>query len=220
MTSDVDMKLESTGTNLRGLLGNVTGVFFYDARGGRMAHVPALRALWGNALQEVIGAINPFSKSEEYTEFECIILPLEIDAGILTSNPNSLVATSKMQIVTKSRVNLKSEKIELNIRTTPKQGISISAGDIVNPYIKVEGTLAKPRLAVDEKGVLLSGGAAFATGGLSILAQAAWSRLARAKDPCAAAAAEGKLALSDRFSDLAVPLPASQPPSADRIPRE
>jgi hypothetical protein len=112
-----------------------------------------------------------------------------------------------VQIVTKSQVNLVSEKIEVNIKTTPKQGISFSAGDIVNPYIKVVGTLARPRLAVDEKGVLLSGGAAFATGGLSILAKAAWDRLARSRDPCAAATEQGREALGSRFPELTVSIP-------------
>lgn len=207
MTSDIDIKLEAAGTDLRSLLGNATGVWFYDARGGRVKQIAALRALWGNALNEIIGTINPFSKTEEYAQFECIVLPLEINAGILTSNPSSLVATSKMQIVTKSQVNLASEKIEVNIQTTPKQGISFSAGDIVNPYIKVVGTLARPRLAVDEKGALLSGGAAFATGGLSILAKAAWDRLARSRDPCAAATEQGREALGSRFPELTVSIP-------------
>jgi hypothetical protein len=182
--------------------------------------IPALRALWGNALHEIVGTVNPFSKTAEYTQFECIILPLAIDAGILTSNPSSLIATSKIQIVAKSELKLRSEKIEVDIKTTPKRGISLSAGDIINPYIKVEGTLAKPRLAVDEKGVLLSGGAAFATGGLSVLAQAAWSRLARAKDPCSEASAAGREALGERFPDLPTPVPVPQTPSADSIPRQ
>ena len=220
MTSDIDINLEGTGTDLRSLLGNASGVLYYDARGGRVKEIPALRALWGNALHEIVGTINPFSKTEEYTQFDCIILPLEINAGILIGNPSSLIATSKIQIVTKSQVNLRSEKIEVNMKTTPKQGLSISAGDIVNPYIKVEGTLARPRLAVDEKGVLLSGGAAFATGGLSVLAQAAWSRLARAKDPCSQAAAEGKEMLGGRFPDLEVPVPLPKSPSAASTPGE
>lgn len=207
LTGDVDIKLESTGNNLRTLLGNVTGVFFLNSRGGRAGKNRSLEALYGGALQEIIGTINPFSKAEKYTEFECIVTPIEINSGILSGNPNSLIATSKVQIMTKSRVNLRTEKIEVNIQTTPKQGISISAGEFVNPYIKVVGTLAAPRLAVDEKGVLLSGGAAFATGGLSILARAAWARLARSKDPCTDTVTTGMAALGTRLPTLTVTLP-------------
>jgi hypothetical protein len=86
-------------------------------------------------------------------------------------------------MVVKSSINLQSEKLSLQFETTPRKGFTISAGEILNPYVKVVGTLAKPTLAVDEQGVLISGGAAVATGGLSILAKAAWQRLARDKKP-------------------------------------
>lgn len=210
MRGDFDIRLESTGNDLRSLLGNANGILYVNTRGGHMAKNRTLEALYGNALQEIIGVINPFSKTQDRTVFECVVLPVEINSGILTSNPNSLVATGNLQIVTNSRVDLKTEKLEVNIRTTPKQGISISAGEIVNPYIKVIGTLAAPRLAVDEKGVLLSGGAAVATGGLSILARAAWTRLARSKDPCAQTAADGLEVLAGRLPTLTVPPPVSQ----------
>ena len=52
------------------------------------------------------------------------------------------------------------------------------------------GLLANPRIGVDPKGVLFSGGAAFATAGISIIAKGVWDRMFRAEDPCAVAAAE------------------------------
>jgi hypothetical protein len=66
----------------------------------------------------------------------------------------------------------------------------------------VVGTLAAPRLAVDAKGTLISGGAAVATGGLSILARATWERLARSKNPCETATKQGLKILQDRFADF------------------
>ncbi|MGI9199801.1 MAG: AsmA family protein [Woeseiaceae bacterium] len=217
MTGDIDIKLDSTGTDLRTLLGNATGVFFVNAHGGRMTNNRFMRTFYGNLLDEIIGTINPFAETEEYTEFECIILPVSVDDGMVTSNPNSLVATDKMQIVTKSEINLKDESLNMNIRTTPKKGISISAGEIINPYVKIVGTLAAPKLAVDEAGVLFSGGAAVATGGLSVLARAAWTRLSRAQDPCAELAEEGKEQLSDRFPDLIV---EDTEPQADLVEKK
>ena len=121
-----------------------------------------------------------------------------------------LVSTDKVHMALKSVVDLKSEGIEINIRTTPKTGIGISAGDLVNPYIKVIGTLAAPRMAVDEKGVLLTGGAAVATGGLTLLARAAWDRLKRSEDRCSMIAEEAVEILSDRFSDLELAMPEAE----------
>ncbi len=53
------------------------------------------------------------------------------------------------------------------------------------PYFKIGGTLANPRLAVDRKGVAVSGSAAIATAGLSIVAEGLWDRwVVTAKNPC------------------------------------
>jgi hypothetical protein len=106
-------------------------------------------------------------------------------------------------------VDLKSETIKISFETTPRRGLTISAAELLNPYVMVVGTLAAPRLAVDAKGGLITGGAAVATGGLSILAKAAWDRLARSKDPCNAAAKEGIAALQDRLSDLPTVTPST-----------
>jgi len=211
MTGDIDINLESTGPDLRSLFGNATGVFFVNTRGGRVVNNRFMHALYGDMLNEILGTINPFRKNSPYTNFACVILPVEINSGVMTSQPNSLVSTDKIRIVLKSEIDLKTESIRMNVRTTPKKGISISAGELVNPYIKVVGTLASPGLAVDEKGVLLSGGAAVATGGLSMLARAAWNRLSRAKDPCAETASEGMEALSARFSDIQVTIIEPEP---------
>ena len=56
-----------------------------------------------------------------------------------------------------------------------------------------------PALAVDEEGVLISGGVAVATGGLSVLAKAAWDRLSRSGNPCKTAHEEAVEALGSEF---------------------
>ena len=209
MTGDIDVKLESTGSDLRTLLGNANGVFFLHSRGGRFANSRAMRRIYGDMLDEILTTINPFRKSDPYTTFVCVVLPLEIVNGVVSSAPSTLVSTDKMHMALTSVVDLKSEGIVMNIRTTPKKGISISAGELINPFIRVVGTLAAPRMAVDEKGVLLTGGAAVATGGLTLLASAVWDRLRRSQDRCAKISERAVEILSDRFPDLgAVMLPA------------
>jgi hypothetical protein len=202
MTGDIDVKLESTGADLRSLFGNANGIFYMNTRGGRFASNQSISRIYGDMLDEILTTINPFRKSDPYTNFVCVVIPLEIVDGIVSSAPSTLVSTDKMHMALTSVVDLKSEGIVMNVRTTPKKGISISAGELINPYIKVIGTLAAPKLAVDEKGVLVTGGAAVATAGLSLLARAAWDRMTRSSDRCAKISEEAVEILSDRFPDL------------------
>ena len=209
MTGDFDIKLESTGSDLRSLLGNANGVFYLHSRGGRFASNQSMRRIYGDMLDEMLTTINPFRTTDPYTTLSCIVLPLEVVNGVVSGAPSTLISTDKVNMALTSVIDLKSEGLELNIRTVPRKGISISAGELLNPYIKIIGTLAAPRMAVDEKGVLLTGGAAVATGGLTLLATAVWDRLRRSQDRCAKISEQAVEMLGDRFPDLgSIMLPA------------
>lgn len=204
MTGDIDIKLDSTGADLRTLFGNVNGMIFLNSRGGRMTNNLLLQRLYGDLVQEIVGAINPFRTTDPYTDFECVVIPLLFDNGLLTSTPNIFASTNKIRIAASPTINFKTEDLRIAFRTTPRRALSISAGELLNPYVQVIGTLAAPRLAVDEKGVLISGTAAIATGGLTLLARGIWDRLSRSGDPCGQSADKAIEQLGDRFPELSV----------------
>jgi len=131
-------------------------------------------------------------------------MPLQFDDGLLTSAPNIFASTNKIRIAASPTVNFKTEDLRVVVRTTPRRALSISAGELVNPYVQIVGTLAEPRLAVDETGVLISGGAAIATGGLTLLARGLWDRMKGAGDPCQRSTEKAIEQLGDRFPELSI----------------
>ncbi len=200
--ADLNVDLSTTGTNVRALAANANGALLLDAREFELPNDRLLKRFFGDLLNEIIGTINPFAKNESRASISCVVLPIEIINGQLRSAPQALVQTDTLRIVAQSSVDLKTERIEMDFNSTPRSGITISAGEIFNPYVKVVGTLAAPRLTIDKKASLLSGGAAFATGGLSILAKAAWSRLAKSDTPCETAVEDGRKLLQGKFAEL------------------
>ena len=204
MTGDIDINIRSTGADLRTLFGNANGAFFVNARGGRVTNNRFLQALYGDLLQEILGAVNPFRQSDPYTDFECIVVPLQLDDGLVTNVPSTFIGTSKIRMVATSSINLKTEELNVTVRTTPQRALSVSAGELVNPYVQVVGTLGAPRLAVDETGLLITGGAAVATAGLSLLARGVWDRMSRSRDPCKDVSERAIESLGDRFPDLRI----------------
>ncbi len=205
MTNDLDVNLDASGNSLRELAATLNGILYLNVSGGRIANSGWIRAIYGNLLDEILSTINPFAKTDPFTALECVVVPGEFTNGRLTGQPGSFVRTDKVNFSLKSNINLENERIDIGIRTTPRRMLSISAAELVNPYVKVVGKLAAPTLAVDEKGVLVTGGAAVATGGLSLLAKAALDRLSKSGDPCATARENAVKALSDRFPDLELP---------------
>jgi hypothetical protein len=202
---NIDVNLESTGTNVRDLAGNLNGVFFVDFGGLTLESNRFVQRLYGDMLGEIISVINPFAKRDSKVNLECLVVPVEFTNGNAVTRPSLMVRTDKMTMVSNSSIDLGSEKIELQFQTSPRKGVTISAGEVLNSYVKVIGTLTSPRLAVDQQGMLISGGAAVATGGLSILARAVWDRLSKSSDPCTAAEEKGLEEIGDRFSELSPP---------------
>jgi hypothetical protein len=80
-------------------------------------------------------------------------------------------------------VDLHTEELTVDFNTRPREGIGISPGMFTNPFIKLEGTLASPRVAVGAKGVA-SGALAAATAGASVVAKGVVDRARGEADMC------------------------------------
>ncbi|MEM7430342.1 MAG: AsmA family protein [Pseudomonadota bacterium] len=189
-TLDFQANLEGVGDDLRALAKTSQGFVFANATGGRFENNALANVFLNDALQQILSAINPLRDSKPYTDMQCFVFAGEIEDGMLESVGSSIFSTDTVLASLRSEVNLDTEALDLKVRTTPQAGITLSASEILNPYIEIGGTLAQPSLNVDEAGVLLSGGAAVLTGGLSVLAKAALDRLTKSDDACVEAANE------------------------------
>jgi hypothetical protein len=65
-----------------------------------------------------------------------------------------------------------------------RKGIGLSAGMIVNPFIRLGGSLASPTIEIDPAAVAVKGTVAVATVGLSIVGRSLYDRFLTRKDPC------------------------------------
>ena len=100
-----------------------------------------------------------------------------------------MLVTDKIQMVSKGTINLATEEISLTFDTYPTKFYKANVSEVlINPFVKISGTLAKPELAFDAGQV----GLAAATAGLSILAKSLIARLSAASDPCAKFLEEGE----------------------------
>ena len=139
----------------------------------------------GDVLEEMFDRLNPFSATDPYTKVICHAGAMSIKRGKATLAPGLVLRTGKMDIASGGSIDMHRERLDLAFNTQSRKGIGVSAGKAITPYFKIGGTLANPRLALDAKGVAISGGAAVATAGLSILAEGLWDRwVATAQNPC------------------------------------
>lgn len=187
---DVDIQLAGRGRTWRELAATLDGRLRLVAGAG-VAPGTGLELLLGNLWRELIGTVVRSANSRTI-KLRCLALVADAAGGVVTTAPVLAVQTENVNVISRGKLDLRNETTEFYMKTTPRSRLGVSAGEIINPYVKITGPMNAPRLAVDPKGTFFSGATAVATGGLSILARGAWDRLFRADDPCAAALAESE----------------------------
>ncbi len=80
------------------------------------------------------------------------------------------------------------KEIERHFKTVKRKGLGISLLGVIH----ITGTFRKPKAAIDPKGLLIHGGAAWATGGLSLLYDQLGKRLTSFSNPCDAVRYRGE----------------------------
>ena len=188
--AEFNLELAGEGTTWRGLAQSLDGRFRLTTGPGSIP-VGSMGTLFGGLWQDLVATVAPGVAARDTANVRCLAAFLAVEDGVLRTVPALVMQTDKVNVITHGVVQLATEELEFYLSTAPRRGrVDVTVAEIVNPYLKVTGTLANPGLGVDPKGVLFSGGAAFATAGISIIAKGVWDRMFRAEDPCAVAAAE------------------------------
>jgi hypothetical protein len=181
---DFDILLTSRGNDLRTVMAGLNGYTWIRGT-PRDVQNRLVGAIMGDFFSQLIRLVNPYSEKETTTHIVCDLFFFEAEDGVVQSAPTLLLRTDKLDVMSVGHVNLKTEKISFGVGTTPRTGVGISAGDFINPFTRIGGTLADPKLSVDPTGSLVEGGAAVATLGLSIVAKSMYKRWLRPDQSCA-----------------------------------
>jgi len=118
-----------------------------------------------------------------YTGLDCAIINAKISSGKVLIDP-IIFHTEQITILSGGQIDLETEEIALEFQTKVRKGIGISASMVINPFIKLGGTLAAPTIELDPAGVAFSGSVAVATAGLSIIGKSLFDRFLGNRDPC------------------------------------
>ncbi len=133
--------------------------------------------------------LNPQTEADRDSELVCGVLNFVIVDGIATADNGIALQTARANVLGSSLIDLGSEAIEIRARPKAREGVGVNMAQF-SDFVMIGGTLMAPRPVTDVSGALGTAGtvgAAFATGGLSLLAQGLFSRIFSSDDPCGVA---------------------------------
>lgn len=148
-------------------------------------------------LTRTLETINPLITDRDEVQLNCFVVLADIQNGKVQGAPLVALQTTEVNLLTRGDIDLGSEALNLDIITRPRRGFGISLGDIINPFTRVGGTLAAPRLVADPGSAVFETGANILTGGGWVVARKFRDRFF-AGNPCAKALEAGEKANEQR----------------------
>ncbi|HEY7363421.1 MAG TPA: AsmA family protein [Methylomirabilota bacterium] len=188
--TSVAVDLTGAGGSLRRLAATASGNVRIVVGPARLA-ATALD-VGGDTLTKLLDIVNPFRKSDPVTELRCAVIRVPLRDGVGRIERSVAYETSKINVVMAGLVDLREETLDLAIRPSVTQGLRVGVANLAE-LVRVTGPLTGPSIGLDTMGAArqaVSIGAAVATGGLSLLGEAAL-RGAVDPHPCQSALAVG-----------------------------
>lgn len=176
---DMTAKLGAQGADMRALADTLTGYIRVDARAGTITRRENLLStlIFEDTLTRVFETINPRVGKRDALQLNCLVLRLDFEEGVARGDPLFAVKTEDANVLARGNIDLSTESLDVDILARPRRGLGISLGDLINPFTRIGGTLASPRIVADPKSAVLETSTGIATGGLWPLGKKLLQRL-------------------------------------------
>ena len=128
--------------------------------------------MMGYVLTSVLNAVNPFHKTESYSDLQCAVINVPLQNGVAIIDFDVAFETDKVGVSSAGTLDFGKEEIDLTVKPKAKGVLSIGIGALAG-LVRVRGTWADPQVAIDPKGTAKTAirtGIDIATGGLTLLA--------------------------------------------------
>ncbi|HKJ16927.1 MAG TPA: AsmA family protein [Xanthomonadales bacterium] len=197
--TDLRVDLRAVGASQREMASTLNGQLEIILGKGQVLN-RRLNLVFSDIVTEVFQKLNPFTKTSDQTNVECGVLVIEFRDGEALVDP-LILQSDKIVSTSRGDVDMRTERVNLQFSTRTRTGIGLSASMIINPFIKVGGTLSQPMIVLDPADAAIQGGAAVASAGLSLVGKSLFDRFLRQRDPCGKVVAE--LRAEDRSEEVA-----------------
>ncbi|MBM3566662.1 MAG: hypothetical protein FJX42_11195, partial [Alphaproteobacteria bacterium] len=184
--AELALNLAGNGRSVRDVMGSLNGEARILLGPGRI-HNKTLDLVGADAVGQIVGAINPFAKTDETTTLNCAVVRAVVKDGVAVADNGFALETGKMNVTGTGKIDLRRETIDLAFRPQAKEGVGL--GNIVG-LVRLEGSLSNPSVGIDPLETMKSAlgvGAKIATLGLSETAKSLFSGPAGTVAPCQAA---------------------------------
>ncbi|NVK44100.1 MAG: AsmA family protein [Oceanospirillaceae bacterium] len=181
---DIDLHLRGSGTSLDEFFRSARGQFLMVVGEGKLSKGISNSLPLGSVIYTLLNAVLPDEQKGKHSKLECAVVQFDIANGIATSSKGLALRTDQLNVLGGGAINLQTGEIQFKFKTAPRRGLGISFVGVADRLFDVTGTLQHPTATLSMERAATFGAMAWATSGLSILANSVFSRLSAATNPC------------------------------------
>jgi uncharacterized protein involved in outer membrane biogenesis len=180
----LDVDLSGRGRSLDAVLDSAQGHIGGVVSEGYLSEEASQYLLLGTVLSTLMDTLSKGKEVKTVSQLECAVLHFDVNNGIASSKKGLALRTDRVNVIGGGALKLSTGEIDLHFKTAQRKGLGIDILGVMDNFIRLTGTLRQPGVALNEKGFLLHGGAAWATGGLSLLYESLFTSLTAFSNPC------------------------------------
>jgi hypothetical protein len=185
--------LAGRGTTPREVYASSKGNILIHAGPGRIRTV-ASPVLFEAISSDLLETLTPGKKPDDYNSLECAAAYFSIADGVASSPDGIAFRFKRMDLLGSGAMNLSTQEISFGFKAVRRKWWSFSFLELAGDFASIGGTIDKPKVDLNPGDVIVQGGAAWATLGLSLLATNFFRKLNTAEDPCAQIVEKGRTA--------------------------
>jgi len=183
--ADVNIDVAGRGNSVAELMAGLSGGIFLAA-GKATIHNKRLRKVSGGVVTEVLGTVAMQSHEDETTHVRCGVVRVPVKNGVVSVDRTIAMETTRAALSASGSIDLRNEGLDLGVDLVGRSGPNLGASSF-SGLVRVRGTIAEPEVGADAvgiAGVAATVAGAFATGGLSLIAQGLISQIAADRSTC------------------------------------
>jgi uncharacterized protein involved in outer membrane biogenesis len=184
-STDLDLDVQGRGKTLAAVLGSLNGNVRMRIGPNRINNVAI--DVDSGLIARIFSATNPFQKTDPDTEVKCIAVRVPVKDGVLSSEHNAAIETSKYNLIATGSVSLRTEAFELAVTPVVTSGLGLTE---IPTIVSLSGSFSAPSVGLTAGGAVKSAlaiGATVAVPGLSNLAGSIFRKITADPHPCATA---------------------------------
>ena len=172
--TDVTLDLAMHGVSPRQWVSGVTGHATAIVGPATLVNTKAGPETAFNRLADLV---NPFRGIDATTELQCAVIRLPLVDGVARVERSIAMETKKVGVSASGTLDFRSETLDLSVKPRVKEGVTVKLLELAS-LVRLTGSFAAPTVGVDARASAQTAarlGAAYASGGLSVLGESLFS---------------------------------------------